>query len=264
MSRRGAIAAAASLATIIVLGPVGIPAAERDEVLKSYESARGGAERWEQVTTLVAHGTLSAFSMVAPMTVRHARHSRYRLDSQLLGESMSWSWDGKSAWLQGAVFGFDGPTLLEEVWKQNLSDDTSLAVGLLDRIAAGRTIEWVGLGRVDGRPAHELLVTLDADRKETWFLDAETFLEVKRESTTFDPFNNNEEAAMETFYLDFRSVEGLQIPFREERHFGDTRYHVYLFEKVILGTEIPPGTFRLGAEVGAELRTEESSGEVAR
>ena len=50
---------------------------------------------------------------------------------------------------------------------------------------------------------------------------------------------------MEVFYMDYRNVDGVKIPFREERHYG-TRYNVYVIEEVEANAAIDPAEFRAG------------------
>jgi hypothetical protein len=90
--------------------------------------------------------------------------------------------------------------------------------------------------------------------QETWYLDAETFLETKRVSKTFDVFSGpGIEPDMETFYLDFREVGGVVVPFREERHFS-IRYNVLEADSIEVNAEVDAGLFALpeGAAAPAE------------
>lgn len=78
----------------------------------------------------------------------------------------------------------------------------------------GHQIKWLGQEKVDSDMAHKLEVTLVSGRTELWFIDANSFLLVKRSSTfTY----NKTEATQSIFYMDYKAADGLMIPHYLER-----------------------------------------------
>lgn len=198
-----------------------------EALLEAHAKARGGAERWEEVEALEIEGTWTAFSLDVPMTIRRMRPDLYRFDHVLFDLPATIAFDGERAWLQGAAFGAPGGTEIKDDWKRNVALDAPLGSKLTAHAAAGAKIEYLGVEDVEGESCHVLRVRPEGMPEETWYLDARTFLETKRVSRTFDLFSGpGIELEMETFFMDFREVDGVRIPFREERHFG-TRYRVF-------------------------------------
>jgi hypothetical protein len=188
-------------------------------------------------------GLWEAFSTPGPFTVHRAAPDRWRFEHVLFDTQAILGYDGAVTWLQGAALGAPEPVRLEDPWRRNLLVDAPLLSPLLAGPSETTEIEKLGRTDVDGVPAWSLLVRRDGFPDETWYLDAETYLELKRESMTFDVFSGGIEIPMETFYDDFREVDGgLVMPFHEERHFG-TRYHVTDIEEVAINPELAPAIF---------------------
>jgi hypothetical protein len=193
--------------------------------------ARGGAARWGEIKTLELRGTFDAWSEPIPMTIERARPARYRFDHSIFGTPATLGCDGTEPWIVSPIFGAAEPRPLDEAWRRNVIEDAGFVSRLQELAAAGASMEVVGKAAVEGVSAWKLRVAPADAPAEVWYLDAASSLELKRESTTFDVFSGAIEMPMETFYMDFRPVEGVRIPFREERHFG-TRYHVFELQSV--------------------------------
>jgi len=82
---------------------------------------------------------------------------------------------------------------------------------LLDYVAKGSRVELDGLEKVEGRDAYKLKLTLRSGQALHVWVDAETFLEAKIEG---QPRRlDGTEHPVEIYYRDYRTVDGLQIPF---------------------------------------------------
>jgi hypothetical protein len=245
MSARTLLATLTVCATILGATALFAEDAEPDAatLLARHLEARGGAENWAKVKTMTLTGTWEAFSTPGTFTVDRTAPDRWRFEHVLFDMPAVLAYDGEIPWIQGAALGVPEPVRLEEPWKRNLLVDAPLLSPLLVGPSETTVIESLGRTTVDGVPAWSLKVLREGFPEETWYLDAESYLELKRESMTFDVFSGAIEIPMETFYDDFREVDGgLVIPFHEERHFG-TRYHVTDVEAVVVNPELDPGRF---------------------
>jgi hypothetical protein len=218
-----------------------------DQLLQRLLEARGGAESWGKVKTLEIEGTWTAFSETVPMTIRRMRPDLFRFDHVVLGAPTVLAFDGKQAWVQSAVFDAAGGQPINEDWKRNVVEEAPFVSKLLAYAEQGAAIELGGRERLEGREVWVLHVAPKDAPAETWYLDSQTFLETKRVSTTFDVFSGpGIQLEMETYYMDFRDVGGLEIPYREERHFG-TRYNVLEATSIRVNPPIDASVFRIPA-----------------
>ena len=214
-------------------------------ILGKLAEARGGKARWDTVKTLRIEGAWTAFSETTPMTIRRRRPDLYRFDHQVLKTPAVVAWDGQQVWVQGEAYGAPDGQKLEDDWKRNVVDEIAFDPPLLAYAASGAKIELRGSEQVEGRKTWVLAVSRKDVPDETWYVDAETFLEQKRVSKTFDMFSGpGIELEMETYYMDFRPVSGLVLPFREERHFG-VRYLVYEARSIEVDPELDATVFRM-------------------
>ena len=77
-------------------------------------------------------------------------------------------------------------------------------------------MELEGTEQVEGRDAHKLKLTLkDGQVRHVW-IDAQTFLEVKMDGSPRRL--DGKDHAVETYFRDYRSVDGLMVPY-----VGETR-----------------------------------------
>jgi len=240
MSRRNATLLLALAASSVVAAQDAPPTAA--ELVARNLAARGGAEKWSRIHTLELRGKFDAWSDPVAMTIERARPAQYRFDYRLFGTPAVLACDGKTPWLASAALGAPEPQPIEDSWKRNVIEDSGFVSRLQQLAEDGAPMEVLGRGDVDGVAAWKLQASPAGVPSEVWYLDAKTGLELKRESTTFDVFSGAVEMPMETYYMDFREVEGVRFPFREERHFG-TRYHVFELDAVRINPEIAPARF---------------------
>src|SRR5262249_45974134 len=71
-------------------------------------------------------------------------------------------------------------------------------------------VELDGVDRVDGRKAYRLILRTPSGQRHSVWVDAETFLDVKYDRTSYD--KAGVPATVEVHYRDYKTVEGLQIP----------------------------------------------------
>ena len=224
--------------------PPAPPPPDAAAILAKLYEARGGKARWEALKALRVSGIWTAFSVDVPMTIQRMRPNLYRFDHSVLGSPVVLGYDGERVWVRGEPFGAPDGQVLEDDWKRNVIDDAAFSSKLLEHGAHGAAIELRGREKLEGREVWVLGVRPAGLPPETWYVDAQTFLETKRVSKVFDVFSGpGVELEMETYYMDFRPVQGLVLPFREERHFG-TRYEVYETRSVEVDPSIDAAVFR--------------------
>jgi hypothetical protein len=82
---------------------------------------------------------------------------------------------------------------------------------LVNYVAKGTTIELDGMEKVEGRDNYKLKLTMKNGQVIHVWVDAQTFLEsnIEGQSRRLDGV----EHPVEIYYRDYRSVNGLQIPF---------------------------------------------------
>ncbi|MEM8931158.1 MAG: PQQ-binding-like beta-propeller repeat protein [Acidobacteriota bacterium] len=199
------------------------------QVLERHARARGGADRWAVVERLEARGIYAAFSESVPFVLTRARDAdgfldRYRLDFRLMGGPSVRARDAAGAWHQHTLIQPE-PSRLDAGPYQDLVERESLFGPVLLRALGsepptGFTVSLRGRGDVGGRPTIELEVSFPDDDVEIWSLDAETYLEVRIQGEVNDFTQSMAPMRSYWFLSDFRTIDGLVLPFRIEWEYG--------------------------------------------
>jgi hypothetical protein len=146
-----------------------------------------------------------------PFTLELERPRRMHLEIQFRGQTALQVYDGANGW---KVRPF-----LNRVEVENFTEDelhkaaleSDLDGPLVDYEAKGTKVELEGGDKVEDRDTYKLRLTMKDGHSTHVWIDAKTFLEAKIEGTPrrLDGL----EHPVEIYYRDYRSVDGLQIPF---------------------------------------------------
>jgi hypothetical protein len=220
------------LRAIITLIPacLAIPAHAQDagKIVDQYIKAEGGSKTLQKISTLKLEGAFTNTSNDQPGTYTLITKQQNRYYSELVdGDRISIeAYNGKSAWHQhaGELATLVGPegTQLEaagQYYNSRLVNAKKNKLGLA----------FIGHAQVRGKDALLIEVTTSAGLKREIFFDPETHLIVK-------------EAAMiggvdeQIFYHDYRTQDGLKLPFKIELHRGNDVYDIAVTRAVVNGT----------------------------
>lgn len=212
------------------------------QIVSKNVAARGGLKAWKSVQTITESGKMGAGGdqrgqsaannipkrpgknnapMAAsprlaqeaqlPFTLEMERPRRMRLEIQFKGQTAIQVYDGANGWKVRPY--------LNRMEVENFSEDelhkaalqADLDGPLVDCDAKGTKVELEGTEKVEDKDAFKLKLTMKDGHTQHVWIDAKTFLEAKIEGTPrrLDGL----EHPVEIYYRDYRTVDGLQIPF---------------------------------------------------
>ena len=212
------------------------------ELVNRYVAARGGGERWREVSALRATGSYSAFSFKGPFTLIHQRDALYRLDFEMLQAPAVRARDSEGTWALHKLLWPEPTRIDDSPYRPQFERESAFGSLLLGAEAGDLVLESLGPGEIDGVATVGLKVTLSDGREETWHLDAETFLEVAIDSEVVDFTQASEPVRQRTFFDDFRTVEGLVLPHWVEHEFNH-RLEGMTIERWEVDPELAEGAF---------------------
>jgi hypothetical protein len=220
-----------------------------DQLVARNIEARGGAEAWQAVSSLRLTGQMDlGEGMHVPYVLEQKRPGKMCLEFVFDGETAVQCADGKTGW---KVLPFRGRRTPEPMTAQDLRDTADLAdlYGLLfEHADRGISLELVGREPVAGRDAFKLKVTLPQGAVRWVYLDAETALDIKLESTRM---LRGKERIVETFYYDWQETDGLLIPRRQETQTeGDDESHFLTVDGVTSNPAIEDSRFAMPSAAG--------------
>jgi len=175
-----------------------------------------------------------------PYTLTMQRPHRQRLEVRFQDETLVQVYDGQHGWkLQPFLHRGVQPFTADELRKAQQFQE--IDGPLVDYAAKGTQVALDGTDRVDGRPAYRLKLALkNGDTRRVW-IDAESFLDVQIDGSR--RFNGHEVAEY-TALRDFRSVDGVKIPYlMETRVDGKVEHEKLVVQSVALNPKVDGAAF---------------------
>ena len=210
-----------------------------DDIIAKHIDAHGGASAWETVEALKVTGKFTAFSLENDYACYKTRDGSYYADFFLGERRVIEAIHGDDAWTIDPWQAMDYARRLNAGEVNALMQKAEFITPFLQYHEKGHVVEYPGVDTVDGQLMHVLKLTKPNGRTETWYLDADTYLEYKCESDWVD-FAQNVPA--ETYFDDFQLVGGLVFPFFVERTFWQ-RDRILLVENIEVNPEVDLAIF---------------------
>jgi len=233
-----AAACAASLAPAVRAQTV-------DEVIARNVQARGGLDKIKAVQEQRSAGALLAGSFQATVVQVNKRPDKVREETTFQGFTLVQAYDGKSAWQINPFGGRKDPQLMSEDDARSLVIDADIDRPLVNYKEKGHKAELVGHDSVEGTDCYKIKLTLKNGDIFTYYLDADSFLELKLETKMTIRGAIQEQ---ESYYGDYEEVEGMYFPFAiETAQKGDSNRAKITVQKIEINKPVDDSTFVMPA-----------------
>lgn len=217
-----------------------------DEFVARNVAARGGAEAWRGVSSLRLTGKMHVGrGMMVPYVLEQKRPGKMRLEFVFDGETAIQCTDGREGWKVTPFRGRKAPEPMTREELREAAGPADLYGPLFDYARRGHAVELLGREAVKGRDAYKLKVTLPSGAVRWVYLDVESGLEVKIESLRTQ---SGRERRVETYYQDWKAVDGLLIPHRyETRMEGTKKSQLFTVEAVRVNPSLDDSRFAMAS-----------------
>jgi len=206
------------------------------QIVDRNVAARGGLQAWRGVQTLSLQGKMGvggnqraalpvsmpnqkemalplrpAEEVQLPFLMELKRPHKMRLELQVKDQTAVQVYDGTNGWKLRPFLNRHEVEPYSETEVKIASNRGDLDGPLVDYAAKGSHVELDGAETVEGRHTYKLQVIEKTGHTLHVWVDAETYLEAKIEGQprTLD----GTEHPVEVYYRDYRTVDGLRIPF---------------------------------------------------
>jgi len=217
-----------------------------DELVTKNLQARGGIEKLKAFHSLRLTGKMQAGSFSVAIGLDTEAPNLLRQTFTVMNMTGITAYDGTSGWRIMPFGGRKDPELLGEDDLRGLEDEADFYGHLVDYQAKGSTIEYLGHDTVDGDDAYRLKVTLKNGDFIYYYLDPETFLEIRTETHEFIHGSVRESFSEMGSY---KLVNGVYFPFAFEtgspRNPGETSK--FTIEKIEANVPMDPAEFKMPA-----------------
>jgi len=200
------------LLAAFILSVTSVSAQSVDEIIANYVAARGGLDKIKSVKTERVTGTIS-FGPDADglFFVERMRPLKLHMEITLNGQTLIRVYDGKSAgWIYNPFTPNPSVQPMAENDLQNIIDEADFDGPFVDYKDKGNKIEFAGKQDILGKTANKLKLTNKSGDVSFFFFDVSNGLLLKWEGTRRIA---DKDVPWESFFHDFREVNGLKYPF---------------------------------------------------
>jgi hypothetical protein len=182
-----------------------------DELVNKNIEAKGGIDKIKAVKTVRMMGkAVFPGGFVAAAGEENMRPNLLRETFSLQGMTAVQAYDGTTGWQIQPFGGKKEPQLMGEDDVRDLIIDSDIDGPLVDYQAKGNKVEYMGHDIVDGDDALRLKVTLKDGDIVYYFLDPDTYLEIRKETQEFIRGSVKENASEMGAY---KPVAGVMYPY---------------------------------------------------
>src|SRR6266496_3511714 len=223
-----------------------------DELIAKNIQAKGGMDKIKAIKTVRMSGKLDAAGgFTGLIGQENMRPSLVRETFTLQGMTQVQAYDGSLGWQIRPFGGRKDPQLMGEDDMRDLLIDADFDGPLVDYKEKGNRVEFLGHDTVDGDDALRLKVILKNGDIIYYYLDPDTFLEIRKEVQEFIRGSVRESV---TEMGSYKPVAGVMYPYSiSQGSKANPAAQTTTVEKIEVNVNINPADFA----VPASLKTEE-------
>jgi outer membrane lipoprotein-sorting protein len=220
-----------------------LSAQSADEIVSKYIAARGGIDKVRAVKSERVSGTVS----IGPETegkllVERKRPGKMYTEVTIGGQRLIRVYDGKSAgWTYNPFVPSPSVQPMPESELRNITDEADFDGPFVDYKSKGNQLEFVDKEEVLGKTAYKIKLSSKNGEVSHFYFDASTSLLLKWEG---DRQVGDKSIPWESFFHDFREVNGLKYPFLIESDApGTDQRQKITADKIEVNIAIPDSRF---------------------
>ena len=207
------------------------------DLLKKMIKAQGGRKNMIKVKDSVVKGEVEFLTagIKGTVTISRIEPNRRRIELDLAGTKIIQAYDGKTAWVVHPQYGPDPKEMPENFAKyfkrQSIGNDT-----LLNPKKYGITYNYRGREMINGKDCMIMETVRSDGSKSFYYLDPKTYLVVKTKTKSLNQLGKEVDA--ETYYSDYRMVDGLMVPFESFTFVDGKEYLKFKLSDVKYNTNV--------------------------
>ena len=228
----------------IVCAAAILSAQTADELVAKNLQAKGGIDKIKAIKSIRMHGKFQQGSFTAQVAEEAKAPDDFRQLFTIQGMTQIQAYDGNTGWQISPFQGRRDPEMLGEDDLRDISEDADFYGPLVDYKEKGNAVEYLGKDTVDGDDAYRLKVTLKNGDIVYYYLDPDTYIEIRTERQQFIRGAVRES---QTDLGSYKQVNGVYYPFSiasGPKNRPDQKGTITI-EKIEANVEIPDSQFKM-------------------
>ena len=193
--------------------PISMSAQTVDELIAKNIQARGGLEKLHAIKSFQLTGKILQGPMRVAYVQKNKRESKIREESVVQGLTQVRAFDGSTAWQINPFGGRRDPDLMSHDASKGIRIEADLDGPLVDYKQKGYQAEYLGHDSVEGTDCYKIKLTLKEGDVRYYYLDADSYLEIKIEAQTYI---RGALQYRDMMLGDYEQVDGVYFPFSTE------------------------------------------------
>ena len=221
-----------------------------EDLVNRNLQAKGGIDKIKAIRTLRASGKMQQGGFTVQMGADSMAPNLLRQSFTIQGMTQIQAYDGNIGWKIAPFEGRKDPERLGDDELRDIMENAIFLGPLVDYRAQGSRVEYIGKDLIDGDDVYRLKVTLKNGDIYYYYLDPETFLEVRMEKVQFI------RGAVRESVIEcgsYKLVAGVYMPFTYEVGSKQSPERSKItYDKIEPNVALDPGVFKMPAP-GKEL-----------
>ena len=214
-----------------------------DELISKYIQHIGGVKEWSTIKTMVISGNYNYGGMVFPFKSFSKAPNLYKYIVTSNGKSFEQAFDGVQGW---KIDGFNNETkktILTGSAARAMSNeaDVELESSFIDYQKKGNAIIFEGEDSVEGTRCFKIKLIRNNVDTETYHFNEATYELAEKQAVSKNP--ELDSSVVNIFYDDYRTVEGIKIPFKSVSKVGDQTILTIMVQKADINVNIGNSEF---------------------
>ena len=221
-----------------------------EDLVNRNLQAKGGIDKIKAIRTLRASGKMQQGGFTVQMGADSMAPNLLRQSFTIQGMTQIQAYDGNIGWKIAPFEGRKDPERLGDDELRDIMENAIFLGPLVDYQAQGSRVEYIGKDLIDGDDVYRLKVTLKNGDLYYYYLDPETFLEVRMEKVRFI------RGAVRESVIEcgsYKLVAGVYMPFTYEVGSKQSAERSKItYDKIEPNVTLDPAEFKMPA-TGKEL-----------
>ena len=227
-----------ALCSILIIGTATM-AQTADEIMAKAIDARGGAEKLNNLKAVVMQGNVSAAGMDIPMKSIVANKRGYRMELDIMGQTVIVALDGTKGWTINPLQGGTTAEDLPEDQTKGLVSQTDLA-DFANYKKDGFNAELLGKEKIDSKDIYKIKISGKNNIETTHWVDSQTYYVVK---TAVKITVDGKPVETERKLSDYKIYDGLAFPTTTETTHPQAGQLITTITKVEINPNIDEAVF---------------------